>query len=387
MRFTSAITAVVPGPRLLTAAKKLRGLSCCATSASNSLSPTRSFAIATCSRVCATISRSTAGVSRPPPAPGAPAPLFSSSLKALIVALALTGTTALAAAPIPPAPTPAATPAATSGATLALHTVIFLLAAASLILLWMRDVIRPGSFRRRPPRPELHTQPVPWMFAALLTFLAAGIGAIAAASAVDPETLKGRAILGVTAMGVQLAAAITALLVVSNLARISITTPRPRDALHGLLGIAAALPLTLAASTIAVVLHRLITHQAPVELGHSTLKDLASHRSDIWVWTSVIAAVLLAPIVEELLYRGLVQTGFLAAIRSPWAAILITTTLFTAMHWEAVTHWYGLVPIAILSIALGIAYERTGRILIPIVMHAAFNASNVLLALVLTSKP
>jgi membrane protease YdiL (CAAX protease family) len=92
-----------------------------------------------------------------------------------------------------------------------------------------------------------------------------------------------------------------------------------------------------------------------------------------------------APLAEETFFRGMLQTslvqkgwGFLVAFPPDrtytpppyqrWAAILICSFLFCAMH--SVDH----MPILfVLSVGLGYLYERTGNLWASIVLHAAFN--------------
>jgi membrane protease YdiL (CAAX protease family) len=65
-----------------------------------------------------------------------------------------------------------------------------------------------------------------------------------------------------------------------------------------------------------------------------------------------------------------------------WISILGTSTLFTLVHrmGQPPVPWHALVPIFVLSVSMGVAYERTKRIGVPIAMHVCFNALNVALA-------
>lgn len=90
-----------------------------------------------------------------------------------------------------------------------------------------------------------------------------------------------------------------------------------------------------------------------------------------------VSAVVLAPLVEEMLFRGLLQS-FLTTLlssssRSPvtgkWSAIFITAGIFAMFHgnWQ---HWPALF---VLASCLGYIYERRNSLLIPILIHAMFN--------------
>lgn len=82
-------------------------------------------------------------------------------------------------------------------------------------------------------------------------------------------------------------------------------------------------------------------------------------------------AVLLAPVAEEMLFRGILypaikQLGF------PRLALWGTSLLFAAIHFNLVT----LVPLTALALLLIALYERTGNLLAPIMAHVLFNALN-----------
>jgi membrane protease YdiL (CAAX protease family) len=83
------------------------------------------------------------------------------------------------------------------------------------------------------------------------------------------------------------------------------------------------------------------------------------------------AAILLAPVAEEILFRGILypavkQFGF------PRIALWGTALLFAAVHMNAVTF----LPLAVLAVVLTALYERTDNLLAPIIAHALFNALN-----------
>jgi membrane protease YdiL (CAAX protease family) len=93
----------------------------------------------------------------------------------------------------------------------------------------------------------------------------------------------------------------------------------------------------------------------------------------------VLSAVVLAPLTEELFFRGLLQS-LLRNFMSPWAAIVISSVLFALMHLSAIR---SVLPLLLLSLVLGFAYERHGRLSTPILIHALFNA--VMLTATLTA--
>ena len=82
-------------------------------------------------------------------------------------------------------------------------------------------------------------------------------------------------------------------------------------------------------------------------------------------------AILLAPLAEEILFRGIIypavkQAGY------PHLALWGSVLLFAAIHMNAVTF----LPLALLALLLTALYEWTDNLLAPISAHALFNALN-----------
>ena len=92
---------------------------------------------------------------------------------------------------------------------------------------------------------------------------------------------------------------------------------------------------------------------------------------------------MLTPIIEETMYRFLLQGAIVRAVGRAWLGIVLTSGVFAAAHIGAVpreTLGVVLPTLFVLGLALGIAMQRTGKLSVPIVMHALFNALNVALA-------
>ncbi len=83
----------------------------------------------------------------------------------------------------------------------------------------------------------------------------------------------------------------------------------------------------------------------------------------------VFLALVLAPVAEELLFRGVLLPA-LSRRFGIGTAIVVSSVLFALMH----MHVPGLVPLFMLSIALSVAYIYTQSVIVPIVMHMVFNA-------------
>jgi membrane protease YdiL (CAAX protease family) len=88
----------------------------------------------------------------------------------------------------------------------------------------------------------------------------------------------------------------------------------------------------------------------------------------------VLAAVVIAPIVEELVFRAYIQRGIEKSF-GKLTAVVATAALFSAVHGDAATA----IKVFPLALALSVVYDRTRNIVINILFHALFNASGVLM--------
>jgi membrane protease YdiL (CAAX protease family) len=173
----------------------------------------------------------------------------------------------------------------------------------------------------------------------------------------------------------------------------------PRALVAGVAGLLLALPIVYGAMRLSEVVYRWAGYTHPPE--HDLLRLMDEAGDPLVKYLAIVAAVVVAPLWEELLFRGHVQTlireGLIrmgerllrldaddlesgapaadadaerrARPLESWAAVVLASLLFAGVHqpwtWPA---------IFVLSICLGLAYERTGTVWVPIVMHAGFNA-------------
>jgi membrane protease YdiL (CAAX protease family) len=88
---------------------------------------------------------------------------------------------------------------------------------------------------------------------------------------------------------------------------------------------------------------------------------------------SLIMIALLPALFEETLFRGGLQNLFARWWKSPWAAIIVTSILFSAIHGS----WYGFFPRIGLGIILGAVFAYTHNIWYNIALHFINNATVV----------
>lgn len=143
----------------------------------------------------------------------------------------------------------------------------------------------------------------------------------------------------------------------------------PGGILRGVIGILIIGPL-MAVSLVAIqLLYQYLQYEHPQE--HDLLRVLNQTESRSHFQLLLAGAAVVAPVFEEMLFRGHLQTLFRRLLKSPWPAVFLTSIVFTIVHdpwtWPA---------IFILSLCLGYAYERTGNLWVPIVIHCLFNTIN-----------
>jgi membrane protease YdiL (CAAX protease family) len=89
--------------------------------------------------------------------------------------------------------------------------------------------------------------------------------------------------------------------------------------------------------------------------------------------TLAALAVLTAPLVEEMIYRGLLYSAFRRAL-GQWPAVVIVTCMFAGLHvWQYWPNAGAISSIAVLSLVLTLIRARTGRLLPCFVVHLVFN--------------
>lgn len=90
--------------------------------------------------------------------------------------------------------------------------------------------------------------------------------------------------------------------------------------------------------------------------------------------TMHLMALVGAPVVEELLFRGILFPLALRKTSLP-RAVLASSVLFALAH----LHFPSFLPLAMLGAVLALAYRKTGNILAPMIMHAVFNGGSLIL--------
>lgn len=175
--------------------------------------------------------------------------------------------------------------------------------------------------------------------------------------------------------------------------RFASLTPAPRDLPRGALWTAGVLPVVLLSAAASSVVSALLRGTPGPTIAHEGLAAIVADPWSLASLLSVVSAVLLAPIAEEVFFRGCLQNiirRIAVAFTLPEriaarGAVLATAALFAWTHLGVLTAGalHALVPLFVLGIFLGWAFERTRRVGVCIVIHALYNFANVALALAL----
>lgn len=150
-----------------------------------------------------------------------------------------------------------------------------------------------------------------------------------------------------------------------------------RDFLAAPVNLLSVWPLVLAVLLLTTKIGQLIQGQDFQIQQHEELELVAAYPQVAIRIMIVITAVFVAPVFEEMLFRGLFQSMIRSFFIRPWLSIVLSSGLFALAHQDPV-HWPALF---VLGMCLGYAYEKSGSLFRPIFMHAIFNAMSILAAL------
>lgn len=174
---------------------------------------------------------------------------------------------------------------------------------------------------------------------------------------------------------------VSAVAVISVLARLrdrtpeeafGLASPEPtKDMGRGLLLYIAAYPVVLGAIVLWTQLFREMGVQVPPQ---EAARLVLARRPWPELAASVAVAVLVAPLLEEMVFRGFLLPVVARRAGSP-AAVLLTALLFGLLHGGFFAG-----PVFALGLLLGWVYWRTGRLWVAVGCHSAHNAVSLVTA-------
>jgi membrane protease YdiL (CAAX protease family) len=140
--------------------------------------------------------------------------------------------------------------------------------------------------------------------------------------------------------------------------------------------VALALGLIIAAFPLVAVggliTHNFLQNSAKEQELVQRFREVAASSDQMAILTIFVAAVVVAPLVEEFLFRGYFY-GVLKRYVGGLPSGLFTAALFAAVH----TNLASLTSLFILAVCFTIAYESSGSLLVPMSMHAIFNLTQL----------
>lgn len=88
-------------------------------------------------------------------------------------------------------------------------------------------------------------------------------------------------------------------------------------------------------------------------------------------WLLAVAMVIIAPIYEEVIFRGFIWTGLSQSRLGVWGASVLTSVIFALIHFQY--GWVELVSIVLLAMLFSYARYISGSLYLPIVLHILNN--------------
>jgi len=140
-----------------------------------------------------------------------------------------------------------------------------------------------------------------------------------------------------------------------------------------------AYPLVICIGQILEIAVYLIFHtlQIPDQVAILFLKT--TFGKPLYFFFATVSIIIFAPLIEELLFRGFLQSYLRRYMAAPWA-IAISSLSFAFFHYSK-DQGLGNIPIIgslfVLANFLGFVYERQRTLLAPMILHAIFNMLSI----------
>lgn len=140
-------------------------------------------------------------------------------------------------------------------------------------------------------------------------------------------------------------------------------------------------PLVLAFSQIISLLIWSLFHQPFIE--QVAVQQVRQSLSNPFLFgLMAFAVVILVPLTEEFLFRGLLQSWLKHKLHQTTIAIVLSSFLFTGFHYsgtQGLANIELLSSLFLLSCVLGFIYERQRSLLAPVALHGFFNLMSLIL--------
>lgn len=134
----------------------------------------------------------------------------------------------------------------------------------------------------------------------------------------------------------------------------------------------ALIPMFVVVGTTAVLSNEWLQQLAPGAQEQELVRAFVETDDTVLRVLIILAAVVVAPVVEETLFRGFIYGVLKRYTDAPFAA-LISGLFFAIIH----MHTGSLLPLWVLALFFCAAYEFTGCLLAPMILHAVFNSTSI----------
>ena len=118
----------------------------------------------------------------------------------------------------------------------------------------------------------------------------------------------------------------------------------------------------------------IVTYLEKEQLFNTKIQDYFVTKSIINLLVNVGLMAILPAVAEELFFRGILQPLFIKLTKRKWWGILITSVIFSLLHFQ-IDH---LLAILFASVILGLVYENKMNIYLNMLLHFAFNTFSLL---------
>ena len=158
---------------------------------------------------------------------------------------------------------------------------------------------------------------------------------------------------------------------------------KPAKPMYFLLGVAALIFALPFVDWMGTINHQLIPETTAIGKWMKGSEELAQQQIGFMLKKNTIKDLLLnlifiavfAGVGEELFFRGVLQRIFIKIFKSPWAGIIATAFIFSAIHLQ----FYGFIPRLILGILLGAIYWYSGSLWPAILAHFVYDGFAVVM--------
>jgi membrane protease YdiL (CAAX protease family) len=159
------------------------------------------------------------------------------------------------------------------------------------------------------------------------------------------------------------------------------TSNKGRQILMGILTWFISYPVVIAIGQLVAIAVLWLFRQKQIE--QVAVRHIKSLTFDPWLFSATVLGVCcLVPILEEFLFRGLLQSWIKKKLGHASWTIVITSIIFALFHYstsQGVTNIELLSSLFLLSCFLGFLYERQRSLWAPIGLHGFFNAMSILM--------